>query len=71
MDAYVWYTINRESQDRFHTRLNEAEQWRLVQQVRAARMRRYDRVLLIIGERLIALGLRLQRHGRTARGQVP
>ncbi len=64
MDAYAWYTINRESQDRFHTRLNEAEQWRLVQQVRPARMRRYDRVLLSIANHLIAMGHWLRAYAR-------
>jgi hypothetical protein len=69
MDAYVWYTINREGQDRLHDRIKEAEQERLLQQAQARRSRRQQRVLLIIGERLIALGLRRKPHASSPMGR--
>jgi hypothetical protein len=67
MDAYAWYTINRESQDRFHDRLNEAEQWRLLQQVQLGNSRPQHRMLVIIANRLIATGYWLKAYASPVR----
>ena len=48
--------IINDSRERYQDRLNEAEQWRLAQRVRANRVSLADRLRVRIGDRLIALG---------------
>jgi len=71
MDSYMWYTdtIHRDAQARLHARRQAAAQGRLQHLLQPRRARWQQRVLLIIGERLIALGLWLTPHASSPMGR--
>ncbi len=59
MDAYAWYTINRESHDRLQERIAEADGRRLRRQPQPQHVFQRKRLRLAMGQLLIAAGTRL------------